>query len=189
MIRAVAIALIMSVTGAFPGPATWAADAANHVVASASVWPSDLTSALNVVLVAAATVVASVITTVGVRLAKKLGLDVTAQDRMNMEAEITAALNAGISKLLPLIATHGWNKSSVHEAILTNAADYLRQRFPSRVAKITAAARRGNAPDATVSSTTALTETLAARLPAVIKTAASSPATSSLPPDKVRNTP
>ncbi len=129
--------------------------------------PSTLTvalgNALTVILMAAATAIAGVLTAVGVKLAAKLGLEATAQDKANMESEITTVLNFGINKVLPTIETRGWNVASVHDAILTAATEYLAQRFPDRVAKITAAADEPSA--------VAVRDTLSARLPAAMASA------------------
>lgn len=157
------------------------AETAVAVITPENDWTPVLNNALSIVLMASATAIAGIVTAVGVKLAAKLGLQVTAQDKQNFEAEATTVLNAAIAKLLPLIETKGWDNRVVHEAILTSATNFLRERFPDRAAKLTAAAQPEDS-DEPVSSTTAITDSLAGRLPAVIAVAAASPATPRIRP-------
>lgn len=140
-------------------------------------WAPLLQNVMTMAITAGVTALAGVITAVGVMLAKKLGVDLTAQDQVNLENKLHVALNVGIAKSLPLITARGWSAGPVHEAILSTASDYLRQRFPDCAQKITLQAQSENEDDEPVSSTTAITQTLLARLPAAIKIAADSPAT------------
>jgi hypothetical protein len=140
-------------------------------------WSPDIQNALNIVLLASAGAIASVITAAGVKWAKKLGVEVTAQNKANMEADLNAALKVGITSFLPMIEQKGWNSPEVRDAILSAATAYLRQRFPDRAASITAAAQPASAYDPKVSSTAAIGQTLAARLPDAVSVAAASPAT------------
>jgi hypothetical protein len=137
---------------------------------------ADLLNALTGVLVVVVPIVGGMATVALRKLAAKWGLEATAQDTANMESDVKAALNVGITKVLPLIEANGWNSPTVREAVLTEATDYLRQRFPDRTAQIVAAAQPG-----TPSSTTAITDTLAARLPDAMTVAAASPATPAAP--------
>lgn len=140
-------------------------------------------NALAGVLVLVVPVVGGMIVMALRKLAAKWGLEGTAQNTANMEQDIKAALNVGITKVLPAIEAKGWNSPDVHAAILGAASDYLAQRFPARAQQIVAAAqpedvatgsRAGTAP---VTASAAIKETLAARLPDAIATAAASPAT------------
>ena len=144
-------------------------------------WSADLTNALNLVLMASATAAAGIITAVGIKLAKKFGVEATATEKANLEADITTALNVGITQVLPVIEKNGWDSPQAHDAIIATASDYLKQRFPDRAASIVAAAQPASAADPKVSSPAAINETLSARLPDAIATAAASPATPPTP--------
>lgn len=136
----------------------------------------DLLNALTGVLVLVVPIVGGMAVNALRKLAAKWGLEGTAQNTANMESDIKAALNVGITKVLPLIEANGWSSPTVRAAVLAGATDYLRQRFPDRTAQIVAQARPG-----LESSTTAITETLAARLPDAMTVAAASPATPTAP--------
>lgn len=134
--------------------------------------PSAFSDALNVVLAAAATSIAGIIVAAGVRLRAKWGVETTAQDKANLEADIAIAMKAGIAQVLPVIEQHGWNSPEAREAIITTATGYLKQRFPDRAKTIAASGTPAVAsPDA------AIAQTLAARLPEAAAVAAASPAT------------
>jgi len=144
---------------------------------------SDLANALAGVLVLVVPVVGGMIVVALRKLAAKWGLEGTAQNTANMESDIKAALNVGITKVLPVIEAKGWNAPDVHAAILGAATEYLTQHFPDRSAQIAAAAQprdteivafTGAHP---VPASAAIAQTLAARLPDAIATAAASPAT------------
>jgi hypothetical protein len=107
-------------------------------------------------------------------LAKKWGLEGVAVDKANMETEINAALKFGITAVLPLIQTDGWDSPKVRQLILDRATQYFRQRFPDRTDTILAAA----GPSVTTSP---VQDTLSARLPEAMTVAASSPATPTAP--------
>lgn len=142
-------------------------------------WSADVANALSVVLMAAAAAIAGTITRAGFALWKKWGFDATAQDKVNAESDIRTVLNAGITQVLPVIEQHGWNSKEAREAILTAASNYMRQRFPDRAAAIIA---KGS----TVGPETAINQTLAARLPDAVATAAASPATPPLPVEPIK---
>ncbi len=144
---------------------------------TANAWQPLLQNVLMAAITAGVTALASVITAVGVTLARKLGVELTAQDRVNMDSELHTALSFGIAKSLSMITEHGWSSASVHDAILLAATDYLRQRFPDRAQKLTDQAQSEHEDDEPISSTVAISQTLLARLPQAIARAAASPAT------------
>ena len=144
---------------------------------AANEWTPLFNNVLNVVLMAAATSVASIVVAVGAKLARKFGVEAIAQDKANMEAEILAVLKTGITKTLPEIEEKGWSSAAVRETILRQATEYMKQRFPDRVATIEAAVQPGDASRPVVSASVAVSETLAARLPEAIAAAAASPST------------
>lgn len=165
--------LLLLTAVAIPLPAL-----AQTLAPAANDWTPLFNNALTAILGASVTAIAGIIVAAGSRFASKLGYQATAQDKANLENDLTSAANVGITKVLPLIEAKGWSDPSVRDAILSEATDYLRRRFPDRAAQITAAAQPASAPGVSpVSSSTAISETIAARLPDAITKAAASPGT------------
>jgi hypothetical protein len=140
-------------------------------------WTADLNNALTIILGASAVAVAGIITAAGTALARKLGVDFTAQQKANLNADVTTALNVGITQNLPAIEAAGWSAASVRKAILADATAFLQQRFPDQATAITNAAQPPSASDPKVSAEAAISKSLAARLPDAISVAAASPGT------------
>lgn len=119
---------------------------------------------LNIVLLASAAPLASIACMALWRLRAWLGKKDTAQDKANMEAEVQAAIGAGIaevSKVAPQIIADGITTPQARADVVDAAATYFRQRFPDRTAQISAAADNGTrGPDVHA----AVQQTLAARL-------------------------
>lgn len=76
------------------------------------------------------------------KLRTKLGMQTTAQDRANMEAEIQAAIGAGVSAV-PQVLADGITTLKARQDIANAAAGYFRQRFPDRTKQISTAANNG----------------------------------------------
>lgn len=145
-------------------------------------WSADLTNALTAMAVIVLPVVGGMIVQALRKLAAKWDLEGTAQNTANTEADIRTALNVGITQVMPVIEKTGWNSAETHEAIIATATEYLRQRFPDRAAAITAAGQPPTGSTApNVPSSVAIGQTLAARLPDAVATAAASPATPPAP--------
>lgn len=127
------------------------------------------TDLLSPVLAVLAVPLAGLLADLILKLRKKWGVEATAQDRANMETEITAALNVGIAavgRIAPLAIQNGINDPETREAILREAATYFRQRFPDRSAQIGGAADRGTRFEDVHA---AVQQTLDARLTKVIQ--------------------
>lgn len=81
----------------------------------------------------------------------------TAQDKANMEAEIQAALGAGIAaaqKTMPLVMSQGIRSPAVRDMILAEATKYFRVRFPERTGQIiNTVSGTGQQPNAAVQQT------------------------------------
>lgn len=90
----------------------------------------------------------------------KLDKQATAQDRTNMEAEINAAIGAGIA-VMPKVVADGITTPAARADILTAATTYFRQRFPDRALQIASAANNGDRVDDVHA---AVQQTIAARL-------------------------
>lgn len=140
--------------------------------------PSPYATALNTIMTALLTAAVPIITgsivAVALKLQKKFGLDGIKIDKANMETELNAALQFGIVEVLPVIRARGWDDPEVKKQVLDSARDYFRQRFPDRTKLIE------TANDST--SSTPVRDTLSARLPDAMTTAAASPATPPAPP-------
>jgi hypothetical protein len=153
--------------------------------APSNAWSADLTNALIGMATVVLPIVGGMLVQALRKLAAKWDLEGTAQNTANTEADIKAALNVGITKVLPLIEAQGWSSPAVRMAILMGATDYLKQRFPDRTKAIVAAAQPASASDPAVPSAVAIKETLAARLPDAMTAAAASPATPPAPLDPI----
>lgn len=129
----------------------------------------ELTDALTAVASACVVPVALMGTGALYKAAAWLGYHATAQDRANMEGEITAALNVGIKTGMPILRLRGWNSPEAHAAILSAATAYFQQRFPARCEVITEAAKGDDGK--AVPPHFAVGETLAGRLASALYTA------------------
>lgn len=126
---------------------------------------------LNVMLTICAPVLAGILSTVLLKFRTKIGLDTTAQDKANMEAEISASIGAGIaavSKNAPQILKDGVSTPALLHDVAAVATDYFKDRFPDRVAQIAASSLATGATDAIGYPDlvhAAVQQTIAARLP------------------------
>lgn len=102
---------------------------------------ADLVSVIveSLIPVMAAPVVAGV-TAVCFRVWEWAGKKDTAQDRANMEGELTIALKSGLHTVLPDLLTKGWHDAGTRAEAIKVAVAYLKERFPDRAAQIAAAA-------------------------------------------------
>lgn len=74
----------------------------------------------------------------------------TAQDKANMEREISAALGVAVHQMGDAIAKDGLTSKAVREGVANAASAYLTERFPDRAARIAAAAPGSMSPDEAV---------------------------------------
>jgi len=121
-----------------------------------------LADALPVILTALAAPVTYYLVQMLTVLMAKFGLQATAQDKANMEAEIRTAIGAGIATV-PSIITDGVITRAAMRDVLLAATAYMHQRFPDRVAQIIDGTHDDTTPNAAVQ------QVIAARLPKVIQ--------------------
>ena len=102
--------------------------------------------ALNLTLTVIAVPLAGVLSAALLKLRAKLGKEDTAQDKANLEAEVQAAIGAGlavVAQTAPKILKEGITTPEGLRDVANAAATYFRQRFPDRTEQIGAAANTG----------------------------------------------
>jgi hypothetical protein len=148
--------------------------AAVPVSSDSEVW---FGNALKVVLMACAAPVAAILSGMLWKLAAKFGVEASAADKANLEAEAKTALTVGAVKASDLIAANGWDHVTVNNAVLRDALQFFLERFPERATAIAAQAGVQSPAAPSAAKDAAITETLMARLPDAMNQAAASPAT------------
>lgn len=150
------------------GPVFAETVAATPVVAVA---PSTTTvffgNLLTGVLATAVSIIVAFLSTVMWKLAARFGVQVTAQNKINIEADLQTALQFGVAKAIPLIKEKGWDHIDVHNQIIADAAAFMLRKLPDRAAQLSVSGP--------------LEDSLTARLPEAMTVAAESPATPPAP--------